>query len=182
MKLLSKLFVSLMLISIGISSPQGVKADESTIGVDKANKEVEFSSLSSTEKSYLESKGFSEEEEYQQTTIIETPFKAGVMSINAINLTASTKKVNATKGYTIYVITASKAGFLELNTQLTYGTKKKKHLQLSHIKLLKPMVEEFTLIIQERKKYFACSVSTQYYTRMGIGTISAKAGGETLGR
>lgn len=44
------------------------------------------------------------------------------------------------------------------------------------------MVEEFTLIIQERKKYFACSVSTQYYTRMGIGTISAKAGGETLGR
>lgn len=92
MKLLSKLFVSLMLISIGISSPQGVKADESTIGVDKANKEVEFSSLSSTEKSYLESKGFSEEEEYQQTTIIETPFKAGVMSINAINLTASTKR------------------------------------------------------------------------------------------
>lgn len=58
---------------------------------------------------------------------------------------------------------------------------KEKHLQLSHIKLLKPMVEEFTLIIQERK-YFACSVSTQYYTRMGIGTISAKAGGATLGR
>ncbi|AEO05471.1 TPA: hypothetical protein PNM72_000224 [Listeria monocytogenes] len=181
MKLLSKLFVSLMLISIGISSPQGVKADESTIGVDKANKEVEFSSLSSTEKSYLESKGFSEEEEYQQTTIIETPFKAGVMSINAINLTASTKKVNATKGYTIYVITASKAGFLELNTQLTYGTKRKTSSVIPH-KAPKAYGGGIYFDYTGKKKYFACSVSTQYYTRMGIGTISAKAGGETLGR
>ncbi|MBC1506494.1 hypothetical protein HCJ58_05825 [Listeria sp. FSL L7-1509] len=181
MKLLSKLFISLILISIGISFPQGVKAEESTVKIDKASEEVEFSSLSGTEKSYLSSKGFSEEEEYQQTTIIKTPLKAGLMSINAITLTASTKKVGATKGYTIYVITASKSGFLKLNSQLTYGTKRTRSAVLPY-KAPKSYGGGIYFDYTGKKKYLPCSVSTQYYTRMGMGTVSAKAGGVTLGR
>ncbi|MBF2600763.1 hypothetical protein IA929_12205 [Listeria seeligeri] len=181
MKLLTKLFISLILISIGISFPQGVKAEESTVEIDKASEEVEFSSLSNTEKSYLSSKGFSEEEEYEQTTIIETPLKAGLMSINAITMTASTKKVGATKGYTIYVITASNSGFLELNTQLTYGTKRKKSAVIPY-KAPKSYGGGIYFDYTGKKKYLPCSVSIQYYTKKGIGTINSKAGGVTLGK
>lgn len=33
-----------------------------------------------------------------------------------------------------------------------------------------------------KKRYLACSASTQYWTRMGPGTASSKAGGVTLGK
>ncbi|EAE7309141.1 hypothetical protein BOQ37_14950 [Listeria monocytogenes] len=42
---------------------------------------MEFNSLSDEERVYLSSQGFSEEQEYQQTTIIEISLKAGARSL-----------------------------------------------------------------------------------------------------
>ncbi|EAF9641235.1 hypothetical protein A6I69_12615 [Listeria monocytogenes] len=181
MKLLSKLFLGFMLFSVSVSIPYGANAEETIVKADEVSEKVKFNSLPDEERTYLSSQGFSEEQEYQQTTIIEMPLKAGVRSLNVINYTAGTKKVNATTGYTIYVITASKAGFLELNTQLTYGTSKKRSTVVPY-SAPKSYGGGIYFSYTGKKKYFACSAITQFWTRMGTGTASAKAGGVTLGK
>lgn len=104
-----------------------------------------------------------------------------IRSVNVIWYTASTKKINNTTGYTAYIITATKSGFYELNTKLTYGSKSKKSSVLPY-KSPKSYGGGIYFNYYGKKRYLACSASTQYWTRMGPGTASSKAGGVTLGK
>lgn len=175
------------------------KAEENLLEIPKteayevASGEMDINSLPKDVEEYFRSQGFDESNDIYYTTQLvseaETAQNTEVKNngllklprVNAVNLYAATKKSNATNAYTAYTITATRAGFMKLDSRLYYGNKYKDS-QVTPYKAPKVYNGGFYLSYTGKKKYLPCKVSTQYYTSMGLGTISKTAGGVTLGK
>ncbi|WP_163652132.1 hypothetical protein [Listeria sp. PSOL-1] len=175
------LFVIMCLISF-ICKANNVNAYEDQV-ITKARIQTKtFNELSEEEKNFFEKEGFNTNNEYYAAISIETPINSiSTRRINVVTCIASTKKINATTGYTTYILTASRAGFLDLNTRLYYGETYRNSL-VTPYNAPKIYARGIYFNYTSKKKYLPCRVTTQYYTSMGTGTVSSKAGGVTLGR
>lgn len=73
------------------------------------------------------------------------------------------------------------AGFLKLDTRLSYGIKSKTS---NVIPYASPLVYFGGIYFDHtgKRKYLNRKLSTQYYNSMGMGTVSASAGGVTLSK
>lgn len=181
------LLISSAVLSISFGVPNIVKASET----DSSNtEEIEFSTLTAEEKTHFENEGFTDENEYFSSTIVQLPepgtetglpTRAARAVLNVITIRASTKRENSTTGYTSYIITASKAPFLKLDTKITYGSKSRSS---SVIPYGKPYVYNGGVYFTNTGKatYYKCKVASQYTTSMGVGTAFCSAGSVTLGK
>ncbi|PXD11352.1 hypothetical protein [Listeria monocytogenes] len=189
----------LLAFCIILGDNTNAKAEENILEIPKVevteaeSGEMDINDLPKEVEDYFRSQGFDESNDiYYSTQLVSEPETAqdkevtnnGLLKLprlNAIRLFTATKKSNATNAYTSYTITASRAGFMKLDSRLYYGTNYKDS-QVTPYKAPKVYNGGFYLSYTGKKKYLPCKVSTQYYTSMGIGTITKTAGGVTLGK
>lgn len=171
-----------ILLGFNFYFPTTTKA-ETNESSNTTNDKVEYNSLSKEEKDIFKEQGFDENNEYFQSVVVQPVAKNNLarFRVNVIRLAGSTKKVNKTKGYTTYVITATTAGFSEINMRLDYGNK---HKTSSVLPYGRPRAYSGGIYFSHtgKKKYLRCKLVAQFYTSMGLGTDYSSAGGVTLGK
>ncbi|ALS35817.1 hypothetical protein ATZ35_01170 [Enterococcus rotai] len=146
---------------------------------------VDLGSLSDEAIEHFESEGFSENDEYYTETIVQTPPKSnGVQAraVNVITLTAGTKKVDNTTGYTSYIITATQAPFTKINMKLNVGSVKSFTSNITPYKGTYGYSGGIYSFYSGKRGYQGYRLQAQYTTTWGSGSTSCSAGGMTIGK
>lgn len=143
--------------------------------------------MSTDHQAYFASKGFNSKDTFfriqanQPVSQTLTPGAKSIdslLDVNVVTLTGSTKKVDSTLAHAEYIISSGKP-LSSLNIRLTMGS----HHFDSAVSLNGAYVYSGGIYADYSgsKKYMACSLSAQYVSTLGPGTVSCRAGGVTLG-
>lgn len=171
--LLGLIFTTLFFIGGSIN----VFADESSVQSES------YDSLSEEAKQHFKNEGFGPENEYFTEVIEQTsPNRNSRAAVNVVLLTASTKKVTNTQGYTSYIITSKYAPFLKLNMNLNIGSVKKVTSNVVPAKGAYGYSGGIYSNYTGKSGYQRFTLQCQYVTTWGAGSASCSAGGLTIGK
>lgn len=181
----------IFLVSLGVfslfSGSQMANANEIVSSTSIQNVEiVDFDSLDEEAVQHFKDEGFNENDEYYTETIIQTPQdvngKQARAAINVITLTASTKKVTNTQGYTSYIITATQAPFVSIDFSLSIGSVKTVSSSVRPYKGTYGYSGGIFANYTGKRGYQSFRLRAQYLTTWGAGSTSCSAGGLTIGK
>lgn len=159
--------------------------EDDEIEEDIEQESVPFEELSEEDQSFFLSQGFSEDNEFFQSTEVQQPDTAGNFNqraiMNIITITGATKKQNTTTAYTTYIVT-SNMPMLKISTKATL----KGHKGFSSTVLPYKSPSKYGGGIYSTytgsKKYFSVKLDSQVTTQLGTKSTGSSAGGVTLGK
>ncbi|MGX7413462.1 hypothetical protein ACWOET_12515 [Enterococcus caccae] len=146
--------------------------------------EVDFNDLPENVKAHFYSDGFSENDDFYQTTVIQpadgnSPAKNQRL-VNALVLHAATRKISNTMAYTSYTLVSSNSAMYKAEFSVTYRGKKFN----STVNIPNRFDYNGGVYINHSgsKGYGGVRVTAQVYNGFGAGTVTSTAGGVTLGK
>ncbi|MEI5995198.1 hypothetical protein [Candidatus Enterococcus mansonii] len=179
------LFITSFALTFSLNFSLEAKAESTTneITTDQKN-EVDFSDLPENVKEHFYSDGFSENDDFYQTTIIQPADANSVAKnqrlVNVLVLHAATRKIINTLAYTSYTLVSSNSAMYKANFSVTYRGKRFN----SNVNI--PNRYDYNggvyITYSGSKGYGSVRVTAQVYNGFGSGTVTSSAGGVTLGK
>ncbi len=164
-----------------------------SVNIEQVNSEdiegtvISFDELSEQEKEYFKDKGFDESNQYFTSEAYLPPSPGDLTrAINVVRITGSTKKQTNTLAYTEYVISATSAGFLDLDLDCRLNMGNVKTVYSAVTPYGAPLVYGGGIFSSYTGKsvYMTYKLTIQYttyYGTGGLGSQTVNVGGVTLG-